>query len=83
MLMCSVFHWYFHSNSSLSLPIQAADLRGVAEYEKIDPKGLFTLGSVIVDYRGYRVVCQTIIPGEQLTRSEGERERMICSWYHC
>ena len=26
-------------------------------------KDLYTLGTVMVDYRGYRVVCQTIIPG--------------------
>ena len=45
-----------------SLP-QSADLQGVASLEKLDHKDLYTLGTVLVDYRGYRVVCQTIIPG--------------------
>lgn len=50
-------------------------MHGVAEYEKLDPKDLYTLGTVIVDYRGYRVVCQTIIPGEGGTEREKERGR--------
>ncbi len=28
-----------------------------------DVKGLYTLATVLVDYRGYRVVAQSIIPG--------------------
>lgn len=35
----------------------------MASFEKLDHKDLYTLGTVLVDYRGYRVVCQTIIPG--------------------
>ncbi len=35
----------------------------MAAFERLEPKGLHTLGTVLVDYRGYRVVCQTIIPG--------------------
>ena len=27
-------------------------------------QGLSTLGTVIVDYRGHRVVCQSVMPGE-------------------
>ena len=49
---------------SLSLPAKGGDLNGVASFEKLDVKGLCTLGTVVVDYRGVRVVCQTIIPGE-------------------
>ncbi|XP_031550707.1 clustered mitochondria protein homolog [Actinia tenebrosa] len=39
------------------------DLMGVVAYNRVDVKGLFTLGTVIVDYRGYRVIAQSIIPG--------------------
>ncbi|XP_074643957.1 clustered mitochondria protein homolog [Tubulanus polymorphus] len=39
------------------------DLQGVKSYMNIDPEGLFTLGTVVVDYRGYRVTAQSIIPG--------------------
>lgn len=35
----------------------------MAAFERLEPKDLYTLGTVLVDYRGYRVVCQTIIPG--------------------
>jgi hypothetical protein len=30
----------------------------------MDPDGLYTLGTVVVDYRGYRITAQSIIPGE-------------------
>ena len=40
-----------------------ADLKGVAAYNKLDIDGLYTLGTVVVDYRGYRVIAQSIIPG--------------------
>ncbi|CAH3111333.1 unnamed protein product [Pocillopora meandrina] len=39
------------------------DLRGVMAYNRLDTQGLFTLSTVIVDYRGYRVIGQSIIPG--------------------
>ena len=29
----------------------------------MDLEGLYTLGTVVVDYRGYRVTAQSIIPG--------------------
>lgn len=32
-------------------------------YVDADQEGLHTLGSVVVDYRGVRVVAQTIVPG--------------------
>lgn len=35
----------------------------MAAFEKLEQKELSTLGTVVVDYRGFRVVCQTIIPG--------------------
>ncbi|XP_025090334.1 clustered mitochondria protein homolog isoform X2 [Pomacea canaliculata] len=39
------------------------DLQGVKAYFNLDPKGLYMLGTVVVDYRGYRVTAQSIIPG--------------------
>lgn len=29
----------------------------------VDQPGLYTLGTVVIDYRGYRVTAQSIIPG--------------------
>lgn len=39
------------------------DLHGVRVYNAVDVEGLYTLGTVVVDYRGYRVTAQSIIPG--------------------
>jgi protein TIF31 len=39
------------------------DLHGVRAYASVDTEGLYTLGTVVVDYRGYRVTAQSIIPG--------------------
>ncbi|KAJ8312586.1 hypothetical protein KUTeg_009959 [Tegillarca granosa] len=39
------------------------DLQGVKAYFSVDNEGLYTLGTVVVDYRGYRVTAQSIIPG--------------------
>lgn len=39
------------------------DLQGVRVYNAVDLQGLYTLGTVVVDYRGYRVTAQSIIPG--------------------
>lgn len=39
------------------------DLNGVRAYGAVDIEGLYTLGTVVVDYRGYRVTAQSIIPG--------------------
>ena len=47
------------------------DLKGVRAISEaaVQAEGmegaLYTLGTAIVDYRGYRVACQTIMPGEQ------------------
>ena len=35
----------------------------VKVYNAVDLEGLFTLGTVVLDYRGYRVTAQSIIPG--------------------
>lgn len=42
---------------------QGCDLQGVKAYSGVDAEGLYTLGTVVVDYRGYRVTAQSIIPG--------------------
>ncbi|XP_065214882.1 clustered mitochondria protein homolog isoform X2 [Planococcus citri] len=39
------------------------DLQGVRVYNAVDLQGLYTLGTVVIDYRGYRVTAQSIIPG--------------------
>uniref|UniRef100_A0A672RRN4 Clustered mitochondria protein homolog n=1 Tax=Sinocyclocheilus grahami TaxID=75366 RepID=A0A672RRN4_SINGR len=39
------------------------DLNGVRAYWAVDQEGLFLIGTVVIDYRGYRVTAQTILPG--------------------
>jgi len=39
------------------------DLRGIKEFNRADIKGLYTLATSIVDYRGHRLCAQSIIPG--------------------
>jgi hypothetical protein len=43
--------------------LQANDLQGVKAYSALDQEGLYTLGTAVIDYRGYRVTAQSIIPG--------------------
>ncbi|XP_066460014.1 clustered mitochondria protein homolog [Eleutherodactylus coqui] len=39
------------------------DLKGVQAYCDLDIEELYVLGTVVLDYRGYRVTAQSIIPG--------------------
>ncbi|XP_020090308.1 clustered mitochondria protein [Ananas comosus] len=39
------------------------DLKGTKAYQDADVPGLYNLAMAIIDYRGYRVVAQSIIPG--------------------
>lgn len=39
------------------------DLQGVKALNVLDIDGLHTLGTVVIDYRGFRVTAQSIIPG--------------------
>ncbi|CAB4399183.1 unnamed protein product [Rhizophagus irregularis] len=39
------------------------DLEGIRTVNAIDVEGLYTLGCVVVDYKGIRIVAQTIVPG--------------------
>ncbi|KAK3523983.1 hypothetical protein QTP70_017491 [Hemibagrus guttatus] len=41
----------------------AIDLNGVKAYSAVDVDGLYLLGTVLVDYRGYRITAQSIVPG--------------------
>ncbi|RNA07911.1 clustered mitochondria -like protein [Brachionus plicatilis] len=40
-----------------------SDLQGVKALNLLDIDGLYTLGTVIIDYKGFRVTAQSIIPG--------------------
>ncbi|KAL5719875.1 hypothetical protein ACHQM5_012605 [Ranunculus cassubicifolius] len=39
------------------------DLKGTKAYQEADVQGLYNLAMTIIDYRGHRVVAQSIIPG--------------------
>ncbi|VAI60171.1 unnamed protein product [Triticum turgidum subsp. durum] len=39
------------------------DLKGTKSYQEADISGLYNLAMAIIDYRGHRVVAQSIIPG--------------------
>ncbi|KAH9517025.1 hypothetical protein DERF_007725 [Dermatophagoides farinae] len=39
------------------------DLHGVRAYSSLNIDGLYTLATAVVDYKGYRVTAQSIIPG--------------------
>eukprot|EP00466_Bigelowiella_natans_P004222 jgi/Bigna1/69564/fgenesh1_pg.9_\ len=39
------------------------DILGITEFERADIKELYTLATLSVDYRGHRVLAQSIIPG--------------------
>ncbi|XP_063675005.1 clustered mitochondria protein homolog [Bolinopsis microptera] len=56
-------HYGAFGGDSAAYAAIAGDLRGISLYQSLDTDGLHTLGTVIVDYRGYRVVGQSIISG--------------------
>ncbi|KAA8515704.1 hypothetical protein F0562_018685 [Nyssa sinensis] len=39
------------------------DLKGTKAYQEADVPGLYTLAMTIIDYRGHRVVAQSVLPG--------------------
>ncbi|GLU00239.1 hypothetical protein SLE2022_176190 [Rubroshorea leprosula] len=39
------------------------DLKGTKAYQEADVPGLYNLAMAIIDYRGHRVVAQTVLPG--------------------
>eukprot|EP00116_Pleurobrachia_bachei_P004301 sb/3464563/ len=56
-------HYVDYGGDAAAYAAIAGDLRGIRLYQTLDSEGLHTLGTVIVDYRGYRVVGQSIISG--------------------
>jgi hypothetical protein len=54
------------------------DLQGVKVYNAVDLEGLFTLGTVVLEYRGYRVTAQSIIPG--ILEREADLEEYVHRW---
>ncbi|KAL2094588.1 hypothetical protein ACEWY4_009307 [Coilia grayii] len=56
-------HYLEHGADAAAHSAPTNDLKGVQAYASIDAEGLHTLGTVVVDYRGYRVTAQTIVPG--------------------
>lgn len=50
------------------------DVGGVRSVNQVDLEGLFTPGTVVVDYCGKRVVGQSIVPGIFKQRGEGEHQ---------
>ena len=51
------------------------DLQGVKVYNAVDLEGLYTLGTVVVDYRGYRVTAQSIIPGKYIVETKSNFDK--------
>ncbi|XP_029468348.1 clustered mitochondria protein homolog isoform X2 [Rhinatrema bivittatum] len=56
-------HYKDFGGDSAAYVAPTNDLNGVRTYNAVDIDGLYTLGTVVVDYRGYRVTAQSIIPG--------------------
>lgn len=50
------------------------DVAGVRAVNQLDIPGLFTPGTVVVDYLGKRLVAQSIVPGIFKQRDEGEHQ---------
>ncbi|KAF1958496.1 hypothetical protein CC80DRAFT_491046 [Byssothecium circinans] len=50
------------------------DVFGVRAVNNLDISGLFTAGTVVVDYLGKRIVGQSIVPGIFKQREEGEHQ---------
>lgn len=56
-------HYQKYGGDEAAYAAASLDLKGVEIYNKLDLEGLYTLGTVVVDYRGYRIIAQSIIPG--------------------
>ncbi|QIW95940.1 hypothetical protein AMS68_001458 [Peltaster fructicola] len=50
------------------------DVQGVRAVNQLDVNGLFTPGTVVVDYLGKRIVAQSIVPGIFKQRDPGEHQ---------
>ncbi|KAJ1373937.1 hypothetical protein KIN20_036498 [Parelaphostrongylus tenuis] len=56
-------HYKELGGDAAALAATSADLQGVRAYAAIDNCKLCTLGMAVIDYRGYRITAQSIIPG--------------------
>jgi len=56
------------------------ELLGVQQYNRVDVKGLYTLATVVIDYSGYRLVGQSIIPGLFSENKNNEDSQMKLSY---
>ncbi|XP_046876436.1 clustered mitochondria protein homolog [Hypomesus transpacificus] len=56
-------HYHSLGGDAAAHAAATCDLRGVQAYAALDTDGLHTLGTAVLDYRGYRVTAQTIVPG--------------------
>jgi len=56
-------HYQKYGGDEAAYSAASLDLKGVEMYNKLDLEGLHTLGTVVIDYRGYRIIAQSIIPG--------------------
>uniref|UniRef100_A0A0K0DAX0 Clu domain-containing protein n=1 Tax=Angiostrongylus cantonensis TaxID=6313 RepID=A0A0K0DAX0_ANGCA len=56
-------HYKELGGDAAALAATSTDLQGVRAYAAIDNSKLCTLGMAVIDYRGYRVTAQSIIPG--------------------
>lgn len=56
-------HYKALGGDAAAFAAPANDLHGVRAYAAVDIEGLYTLATAVVDYKGYRVTAQSIIPG--------------------
>lgn len=56
-------HYAIFGGNDAAHTISNNDLKGAKAFHAIDKDGLYNLGLCLVDYKGYRVVCQSIVPG--------------------
>uniref|UniRef100_A0A5K3EIG9 Clu domain-containing protein n=2 Tax=Mesocestoides corti TaxID=53468 RepID=A0A5K3EIG9_MESCO len=66
-------HYKDFGGDAAAYAATSSDLNGVRAYSMLDQPGLCTLGTAIIDYCGYRVTAQTIIPGIL----EKEQEQLV------
>ena len=62
-------HYKEFGGDAAAYSAPANDLQGVKAYSGVDMEGLYTVGTVVLDYRGFRVTAQSIIPGERHLRA--------------
>uniref|UniRef100_A0A0N5BFZ2 Clu domain-containing protein n=1 Tax=Strongyloides papillosus TaxID=174720 RepID=A0A0N5BFZ2_STREA len=56
-------HYASFGGNDAAHTISNNDLKGAKAFHALDKDGLYNLGLCLVDYKGYRVVCQSIVPG--------------------